>query len=267
MARLPRTGTGLAGLRLLLLLQIFQGLSSGRNPLSHAGPITLSSFCRSGDPGRWPIVTQAEKLHVVPRVRRMRTAADWPRGPVAATAAVRLARRLEPSTCTCTPSRLKSAASASYASSVTAAQPEQRLRSGRHPSQSQERCHWERPQRTSLAVWLDRPSWEGSHLTVWPASTSKVSSSRPPPGSLLRRHSTSGVACPGSPVADLDSRSLVPRPQLKVHVKTIGRTHRSDSTVRSRCTHDRQAPASRHATPSLVRLLSPASHTSCSLAV
>ena len=106
------------------------------------------------------------------------------------------------------------------------------------------------------------------HLNRRPLySTSKVSSSRPPPGSLLRRHSTSGVACPGSPAADLDSRSLVPRPQLKVHVKTIGRTHRSDSTVRSRCTHDRQAPASRHATPSLVRLLSPASHTSCSLAV
>ena len=36
-ARLPRTGTGLAGLRLLLLLQVFQGLSSGRNPLSRAG--------------------------------------------------------------------------------------------------------------------------------------------------------------------------------------------------------------------------------------
>ena len=111
--------------------------------------------------------------------------------------------------------------------------------------------------------WFSRRSENSTTLD----SPSKVSSSRPPPGSLLRRHSTSGVACPGSPVGDLDSRSLVPRPQLKVHVKTIGRTHTSDSTVRSRCTHDRQAPASRHATPSLVRLLSPASHTSCSLAV
>ena len=58
----------------------------------------------------------------------MRTAANCPRGPVAATAAVRLARRLEPSTCTCTPSKLKSAASASYASSVTAASSSCRLK-------------------------------------------------------------------------------------------------------------------------------------------
>ena len=52
-ARLPRTGTGLAGLRLLLLLQIFQGLSSGRNPVSHAGPITV-------DPASAGQVTQGD---------------------------------------------------------------------------------------------------------------------------------------------------------------------------------------------------------------
>ena len=39
-ARLPRTGTGLAGLRLLLLLQVFQGLSSGHYPSSRAGQRT-----------------------------------------------------------------------------------------------------------------------------------------------------------------------------------------------------------------------------------
>ena len=36
--------------------------------------------------------------------RKGRTAANCPRGPLTATAAVRLARRLEPSTCTCIPS-------------------------------------------------------------------------------------------------------------------------------------------------------------------
>ena len=49
----------------------------------------------------------------------MRTAANCPRGPVAATAAVRLARRLAPSTCTCTPSRLKSTANVGQAARVS----------------------------------------------------------------------------------------------------------------------------------------------------
>ena len=56
-ARLPRTGTGLAGLRLLLLLQIFQGLSSGRNPLSRAGQGT------QGDGQSHRYCTQADEHH------------------------------------------------------------------------------------------------------------------------------------------------------------------------------------------------------------
>jgi len=59
------------------------------------------------------------RVYVVSKVRRMRTAANCPRGPVAATAAVRLARRLAPSTCTCTPSRLKSTASVGQAVRVS----------------------------------------------------------------------------------------------------------------------------------------------------
>ena len=50
---------------------------------------------------------------------------------------------------------------------------------------------------------------------------------------------------------------------LVAHVETAGPTHTSDSAMRSRRTHDRQVPASRRATPSLVPLLSPASYTSC----
>ena len=61
-----------AGVRLLLLLLVFQGLSSGRYPSSRAGQEAQGdgrSLCRSGD----------SPTRHVPRVRRMRTAAYWPR--------------------------------------------------------------------------------------------------------------------------------------------------------------------------------------------
>ena len=49
-SRFQRTGTGLAGVRLLLLLLVFQGLSGGRNSLSRAGQETQGDGQSHGYP-------------------------------------------------------------------------------------------------------------------------------------------------------------------------------------------------------------------------